>query len=121
MLLHLLREPRHQLGNFAVHHLIRPGRDQLHVGARFLELLQVRRSSKDGSIQSLQNVLVRGSYAAASMPAAMGQQSRLIHIQALRRRDVSVSVYNHACLLNLFPLVHHILNWRETVNRQTEF
>ena len=49
----LFHEPVHQLGLLAVHHLVRTGRDELHVGAHFLQLVEVRRSAEDRLVQGV--------------------------------------------------------------------
>ena len=49
----LFHEPVHELGLLAVHHLVRTGRDNLHVGAHFLQLVQMRRSAEDRLVQGL--------------------------------------------------------------------
>jgi len=76
----LLREPGDQLGVLAVHHLIRAGRDDLHVGARLFELVQVGRAAEHGSIQRFHDVVIGCSDGTAAMRAPMRQNIRLVRV-----------------------------------------
>src|SRR5678815_56043 len=67
----LFRVPRYELGAFAVHHLIWTWRDDLHVGARFLQLVQVRGSAENGSIERLDDVVIGRIDCAASVALSL--------------------------------------------------
>src|ERR1039457_4227544 len=91
----LFHEPVHELGMLAVHHLIRAGRDELHVGSRFLKLSEMRRAAEDRFIQGVLDVFVGGAGAAASVRAAMGYKSGFIYVELVGCGYMSVGVDDH--------------------------
>ena len=91
----LFHEPVDQLGLLAVHHLVRAGRDQLHVGAHFLELGQMGRAAENGIVQGVLDVVIGGAGVAAAVRAAVGNQTGLVYVKLVGRGDVSVGVDNH--------------------------
>ena len=94
----LFHEPVHELGLLAVHHLVRTGRDELHVGAHFLQLVEMRRSAEDRLVQGVLDVFVGGAGAAAAVRPAVGYQSGLVYVELVRRGHVSVGVDDHICV-----------------------
>ena len=94
----LFHEPVHQLGLLAVHHLVRTGRDDLHVGAHFLQLIEMRRSAEDRLVQGVLDVFVGGAGASATVRAAVGYQSGLVYVEFVRRGYVCVGVDDHICV-----------------------
>ena len=93
-----LDEPFDQPRVLAGHHLIRPGRDELQVGADLLQLREVRAAAEHRRVQRLPDIVVIGQVAAAAVCAAMRKYLSLIHIQAVWRCHVSVRIDDHPSL-----------------------
>ena len=97
----LFHEPVHQPGMLAVHHLVRTGRDELHVGAHLRELGEMRGASEDRLIQGVRDVVVGGAGAAAAVRPPVGDESGLVDVELVRRGHVSVGVDDHICFFLL--------------------
>ncbi len=103
----LFREPAHQPGMLAVHQLVRTRGNDLQIRAGFFQLVEVRRAASDqrrlrprsGCPRPWPQLLMAWSSRyrlAAPVTAAMRKNPGLVHIQALRRRDVRVSINDHS-------------------------
>ena len=90
-----LDEPLHEPGMLARHHLIRPGRDQLEIGAHFLELREVGAAAEHRRVERFLDVFVIGQVAASSVGAAVGQDLSLVDVQTVWSGDVAVRVDDH--------------------------
>src|SRR6187549_1988011 len=91
----LFRVPRYELRAFAVHHLIRTRRDDLHIGARFLQLVQVRGSAENGSVERLDDVVIGRIDCAASVASAMRKQARFVNIEAVGGGHMRMNIDDH--------------------------
>src|SRR6185503_3182715 len=95
----LLDEPLHKIRRLAGHHLVRPRRHQLHVGADLFQLIEMRAAAKDRRVERVADILVVGEIAAAPVRAAVREDLRFVDVQAVGGRDVPVRVDDHRVLL----------------------
>ena len=79
----------------AVHHLIGTWRNDLHVGAGFLELIQVGGAAEHGLVQGRDEILVAGFYLTAPVRSPVRKNTCLVYVQALGSRHVRVCVNDH--------------------------
>ena len=94
----LLGEPLDDLGGrLAVHHLVRPRRDQLEVNTRVVQVLAVGEAAEAPvrRVQCRVRRLRRQRRVAATVRAAVRDQARLVHVQAVGGRDMPMDVDLH--------------------------
>jgi hypothetical protein len=67
----------------------------LHIGAHFLELVEMRGAAEDRLVQSVFDVVVGGPGAAASVCTAVGYKSGFVYVEFVGCGHMSVSVDDH--------------------------
>ncbi|MNC86647.1 hypothetical protein D3C83_23190 [compost metagenome] len=91
----------------ARHHLVRPRRDELHVGTHLLQLAEVGAAAEDRFVQRLTDVVLAGQVAAAAVRAAVRENLRLVDVETVGRRDVPVGIDDHDLppVLRAWPVI----------------
>ncbi len=91
-----LVQPLDDLGRpLGVHQLEWPRRQELHVGAVSLQLLDVAVAEHASGVQRRLDLLVGELAPAPPVRSARGQQARLVGVEPLGRGDVAVDVDDH--------------------------